>query len=404
MIHLKTIVALSATLLLTSPIIAHEKSAPKHIQPPIIAICELPIQPPKPVIKQDAPNIEVCFVIDTTGSMSSLIKGAKDKIYAITNQILQAQPAPNVKIALVAYRDKNDAYITKSFDLNQDIDTVYTNLATFQAQGGGDTPEHVNKGLHDALNKITWSKDKKTLRIIYLVGDCPPHNEYQDTPQYQSLTKTANAKGIYINTVLCGNNQNAKIAWLEIANATQGAFMQIGQSGGVQVIATPFDKQLSTLNTQITGTVILYGSQHEQTRYLMHNEKAGDLGIRHESRAADRALNTALTGHAGKGDLLNKLGYSGRTKDLIKLEELEKDKLSPEMKKMTPTQQKAYIKEKQAQREKIITQIKELNKKRTDYISKQKEEQRKQGKKSDSFDDKVLESLKKQAKQKGIKY
>jgi hypothetical protein len=47
------------------------------------------------------PKIEVCFVLDTTGSMSGLIEGAKQKIWSIANEIISAKPTPAIRIGLV---------------------------------------------------------------------------------------------------------------------------------------------------------------------------------------------------------------------------------------------------------------------------------------------------------------
>src|SRR4051812_23527374 len=71
-------------------------------------------EPAKPVRK---PKVEIVFVLDTTGSMGKLLEGAKQKIWAICNQVANGKPTPELKIGLVAFRDKGDAYITKVFDL-----------------------------------------------------------------------------------------------------------------------------------------------------------------------------------------------------------------------------------------------------------------------------------------------
>ena len=47
----------------------------------------------------------------------------------------------------MAYRDRGDEYVTKTFDLTNDIDAVYGQLRSFQAAGGGDEPESVNEAL-----------------------------------------------------------------------------------------------------------------------------------------------------------------------------------------------------------------------------------------------------------------
>ncbi|HZT82441.1 MAG TPA: vWA domain-containing protein, partial [Gemmataceae bacterium] len=122
------------------------------------------------------PKIEVVFCLDTTGSMTGLIEGAKAKIWTICNQIAGGKPTPELKVGLVAYRDRGkEEYVTRVFDLTDDLDAVHGQLKGFRAAGGGDFPESVNEALHVAVNKITWGQDKSALRIIFLVGDAPPH-------------------------------------------------------------------------------------------------------------------------------------------------------------------------------------------------------------------------------------
>jgi len=41
-------------------------------------------------------------VLDTTGSMTGLIEGAKAKIWSIANQLIAARPTPRLKLALIA--------------------------------------------------------------------------------------------------------------------------------------------------------------------------------------------------------------------------------------------------------------------------------------------------------------
>jgi hypothetical protein len=101
--------------------------------------------------------MEVCFVLDTTGSMSGLIEGAKQKIWSIANAMVSAKPTPELRLGLIAYRDRGDEYVIKRFDLTNDIDAVYGQLQSFQAAGGGDTPESVNEALHSAVHETSWS-------------------------------------------------------------------------------------------------------------------------------------------------------------------------------------------------------------------------------------------------------
>src|SRR4029079_10295992 len=115
------------------------------------------------------------------------------------------------------------------------------------AGGGGDTPEHVNAALHDAVNKVKWSTDKKTLRIIFLVGDAPAHMDYTDDVKYPETCKLAVEKGILINTIQCGNDHQCTRHWKDIAERASGEYVAIAQAGGVRVVASPFDAKLEAL-------------------------------------------------------------------------------------------------------------------------------------------------------------
>ena len=99
-----------------------------------------------PALAQDAkpasrPEVEVVFCLDTTGSMGGLILAAKQKIWAISNQIASGRPTPLLKVGLVAYRDRGDEYVTKVFDLTDDLDAIHGHLQGLKAAGGGDFPE-----------------------------------------------------------------------------------------------------------------------------------------------------------------------------------------------------------------------------------------------------------------------
>src|SRR5213596_2795943 len=124
---------------------------------------------------ENKPRIEVCFVLDTTGSMGGLIEGAKQKIWSIANEMISAKPTPELKLGLIGYRDRGDEYVVKSFQLTEDIDSIYGHLRDFKAGGGGDAPESVNEALAEAIHKMPWSSEKRILKIIFLVGDAPPH-------------------------------------------------------------------------------------------------------------------------------------------------------------------------------------------------------------------------------------
>jgi len=53
-------------------------------------------------------RIDVVFVLDTTGSMGGMIEAAKEKIWSIASTMATAQPTPEIRMGLVAYRHTGD--------------------------------------------------------------------------------------------------------------------------------------------------------------------------------------------------------------------------------------------------------------------------------------------------------
>jgi Mg-chelatase subunit ChlD len=257
--------------------------------------------------KQPAkPRVEVCFVLDTTGSMGGLIEGAKQKIWSIANEMVSAKPAPDLKVGLIGYRDRGDDYVVKSFKLTDDIDAIYAHLRDFKADGGGDTPESVNEALAEAVEKMPWSQERDVLKIIFLVGDAPPHMDYEDGPKYADVCRKAAKKDVIINTVQCGGIAETTPVWQEIAKLSEGSYAAIAQSGNMAVIDTPMDAKLAELNRKIGGTLIAYGDADLRRKV---NAKQAVSESAPASAAADRLSYNARTRKTvqGTGELLDAL-------------------------------------------------------------------------------------------------
>jgi Mg-chelatase subunit ChlD len=347
--------------------------------------------------KNDKLKIDVCFVLDTTGSMSGLIEGAKQKIWSIANEITRARPAPDIRIGLIGYRDRGDEYVTKAFDLTNDIDAVYANLQAFRAAGGGDPPESVNEALHEAVNKMAWSQDRKVLKIIFLVGDAPPHMDYSGAPKYPEVCQEAMKRDLIINTVQCGALAETTPIWKEIANLSEGSYTAIAQSGGMIAVATPLDSELAELNRKLGATMVAYGDEAARRKVV---SKQALSEVAPASVAADRlSFNTRYSKVVqGEGELLDAL-----SEGKVKLESIRKDQLPKEWQALDAAALQAEIEKKQKTRVELQGRIQKLNKEREDYIAQERKRLVEKGK-SDSFDETVAQTIRKQAARKGIDY
>jgi Mg-chelatase subunit ChlD len=351
----------------------------------------------EPVALNSPPaRLEMVFVLDTTGSMGGLIDGAKQRIWGIVNQVMQESHA-SVRIGLVAYRDRGDQYLTQVLPLTEDLDKVYTTLMDYRADGGGDTEEDVRTALAEGLNKSDWSPAASDLaQVIFLVGDAPPHDDYDDATD--TLTTTANAvqKGLIVNTIQCGLAAETTRVWKAIAQRGNGQYFAIEQNGGVQAISTPYDEQLSELANRLGATFVAYGfgaGVEGEARRAEVARQAARVEYRVDREApmmakAERALNKAVSSKAYLGDLLQSIENGS-----VKLEAVNPSDLPADLQKLSPAERQQEIEKRLAERREIRSQILSLSKQREAFVG---AEQKKGGQKKDGFDAVVATTLKEQ--------
>ncbi len=378
-----------SVLVLTTALIAHAKA------PDPLATIGGTVGP---ITQTGAPRIEAVFVLDTTGSMSNLIEGAKQKIWSIANRMASANTTPDIRIGLIGYRDRGDVYVTRRFALDDDIDALYGQLQRFHAGGGGDGPESVNQALHEAVTQMGWSEDPDVYRVIFLVGDAPPHMDYDNDVRYARSVELAKNRGIVVNTIQCGPDPMTAQVWQEIARLSQGEYAAIAQDGAMIAESTPMDEELATLNREISETVLAYGDADEK------EELMGKL--RQTFRALPSSVASRLAYFDKKGGTLN----SGRA-DLVdavnagevELEALPAAALPEEMRDMSSDEQRFYLAEKAKQRREVQDRISELVEERDTYLAKEAAKRKAEGK-DDAFDERVFGAIRSQAAEKGIDY
>jgi Mg-chelatase subunit ChlD len=357
--------------------------APQHV-----------VQQQKPLQVPKKPVVEVVFALDTTGSMGGLIQGAKEKIWSIASHIAAGQPTPELRVGLVAYRDKGDAYVTKDFDLTTDLDEVFDHLMSFKAEGGGDDPEHVSKALWDSVHKMHWSQD--SMKMIFLVGDAPPHTDYDDGYDYHKIAKEAAGRGILIHSIRCGNDPSTGQVWNQIAKLSGGTYASIDQTGGVVATTTPLDGHMADLGKKLADTAIIVGDEEVRARYKAKVAEAMKAPAR---VAADRG---AFYGRSLDTDGLAEGDMGGR--GAAGVAAAPPAALPMEMRTMSEPERKAYADKKKAEREAIQKELTETAKRRDDWIRTHAPAKPATPGAAPSFDNVVNGAIEKQAASHGIKY
>ncbi|MCB2145909.1 MAG: VWA domain-containing protein [Deltaproteobacteria bacterium] len=354
------------------------------------------------VTQSERPAVEVMFVLDTTSSMTGLIAAAKEKIWSIANTLASADPAPDIRMGLVGYRDRGDEYVTVLTPLSDDLDAVYARLMQFEAAGGGDTPESVNQALYEAVTKPDWSSSPAVYRVIFLVGDAPPKMNYPDDVTYVRSCTRAAQDDIVINTVQCGNMPETVPVWREIARLGRGETFQVAQSGSAVLVDTPYDEKIASLSRALDDTRIYYGSA-DHLREMEARRKTADE-IYSEARPSAVAKRTIFNSKAagaknfiGSRELVHAV-EAGE----LDLGEIPQSDLPDELKGMSQPALAALIETRSRERRQLQSRIEDLAKKRQHFIEGKVRDEKDGG--EDSLDTKIYRCIQAQAAHKGIDY
>lgn len=343
-------------------------------------------------VELPAKRIEVAFVLDTTGSMAGLIDGAKRKIWSIANAIVDVNPKAEIEMALVGYRDVGDEYVVKTHDMSSDIQELYGKLIKLEADGGGDTPESVNEALDTAVNNLEWSAGDDVRRILFLVGDAPPHMDYANGPKYQRVVAKAQDAGITVNTVQAGDDPETTEYWKDIAGIGKGQYFAIPQDGGqIEVETSPFDDKIIALQAQIDATIVLYGTHEKQevTRSKMETKAAAPASVQVDNSRYYSKKEASKEIVTEGGDLVDDIRNNRR-----KVEDISADELPDNLKGKSSEELTKVVTEQTAKREKLETEMVDLIKKRDEYVAAEKQKQ--PSAPADSFDKQVIEGIKSQ--------
>jgi len=123
-------------------------------------------------------DIDVAFVCDVTGSMSSYIEASKRTIQRIMKVFSgMLEDVNKIRFAFIAYRDhppQDSTFVTKVQDFDAEEKVLHF-LKDVKAAGGGDTPEAVLDGINDAANSIKWRPD--SMKFVFHVLDAPGHGK-----------------------------------------------------------------------------------------------------------------------------------------------------------------------------------------------------------------------------------
>lgn len=174
--------------------------------------------------------IELMLIIDTTGSMGDELEYLKSELAYVIEEIKKNNNDISIYIALLFYRDQNDAYITKYVEFTDDVNLTIAELKKQGANGGGDFEEAVQIAFNEALQK-NWTS-KNSTKIILHVADAPAHD--QDIQQWNECVLKASSMGIQIITIASsGIDRKTEYFFRAQSMITNGVYTYLTNHSGI---------------------------------------------------------------------------------------------------------------------------------------------------------------------------
>ena len=174
-------------------------------------------------------NIEIMFVIDATGSMGDEMNYIKSEIDDVISRVKEANSQAHISLAMMVYRDLEDAYVTRYSEFTTDITSQQDFLKLQSAGGGGDFEEAVDVALEEAINK-QWSDN--TTKLLFHVADAPAHDK--DVASWNQTALLAARKGIKIISVASsGIDKKTEYFFRSQSLLTSGQYVYLTNDSGI---------------------------------------------------------------------------------------------------------------------------------------------------------------------------
>ena len=181
-------------------------------------------------------QLDLAFVVDTTGSMSGLIAAAQTQMITMIAELAHLA-AIDMCLGVVEYRDHppQDQLIVRVHPLTSDLWQAQASIRGLSAEGGGDGPEAVLDGVLAACRDLAWRRHAR--RIAILVGDAPPHGVGargdgfpQGCPCGETIDSvTAAAERDRVTLYALGLTADVADSFERLSRATGGAFFPASQ-------------------------------------------------------------------------------------------------------------------------------------------------------------------------------
>lgn len=205
-------------------------------------------------------DLDLCFVVDTTGSEGANISLVKNLATSLATSL--ASSFEVVRFSLVTFKDENETTIaTGPSFVGLSAFTAAIDLLT--AAGGGDAPENGYGAIKLACDSLPWVSLPRSKRAIFLTSGEVSH--FRGATQAQALAALADKDIVFSHF---GHNTGfpSTTSYAPLATASGGLSLTSSQSGQVNQLMTDLLLSLVEIATQ-------------EPLYLVNEMRSLNLGL-----------------------------------------------------------------------------------------------------------------------------
>lgn len=198
----------------------------------------------KPIQADPISKIQLCLILDVSGSMDGLLSQAQNEIWKTISFIEGFQKGglkTVIELAVISYGNQKYAYddhVKLVVGFTTDIDKVAEKLWVMEIGGG---EEYCGSAIKTALDSLSW-EDKNTFKCIIMAGNEPFD---QGEVNFEESIQLAIKKGVLINTIYCGRKEKGILEkWEKASKMGNGTYANIDQAIRIDEFQTPYDHTL----------------------------------------------------------------------------------------------------------------------------------------------------------------
>ncbi|XP_047463493.1 von Willebrand factor A domain-containing protein 7-like [Mugil cephalus] len=191
----------------------------------------------------------LCFVVDTTGSMSDDIDAVRTVTSSIINSKVGTEDEPSIYI-LVPFNDPDFGPAMKTSDPNVFKDYIQS----LTASGGGDTPEMSLSGLQLALTSAPSNSE------IFVFTDAPAKDEYLKGSVIALIERTKSVVNFMITNIFSGFRRRRQLEdsqqqqYSRMAASDTQLYRDLAQASGGQAIEVTKSQLLDATSIIVEST------------------------------------------------------------------------------------------------------------------------------------------------------